>query len=118
MQEPETVGPFVVRPFFSAESLGGTIMKTRFSVKRPTLRKLVSACLIATTLAGCASPVKRNDDLGGLRQGPGNTPQRNVTDFTSALRCMDETLFAFGTRDVVFLLEEMRDESRRLGVGT
>jgi len=31
---------------------------------------------------------------------------------------MDETLFAFGTRDQVFLLEELRDESRRLGVGT
>jgi uncharacterized protein DUF4384 len=93
-------------------------VKTRSTLNRPSLRRLVCAGLVAATLAGCGSPLKRNDDLGGLRRGPGNTPQRNVTDFTSGLRCMDETLFAFGTRDVVFLLEEMRDESRRLGVGT
>src|SRR5262249_56959424 len=49
---------------------------------------------------------------------PGNAPQRNVTDFSNALRCMDDTLVAFGTRDIVIVVEELQDQTRRLGAGT
>ncbi|HPU51997.1 MAG TPA: DUF4384 domain-containing protein [Burkholderiaceae bacterium] len=76
--------------------------------------------LLVSLLAACASPVdKRNDrDLAAARVGPGVTPQRNVTDFSDGLRCMDEQLFDYGVRDVSIMLEDLQDNTRRLGVGT
>jgi len=50
--------------------------------------------------------------------GPKATPQRNVTHFAGGLRCMDDMMFRFGVRDVSVMIEEMQDQSRRLGAGT
>ena len=50
--------------------------------------------------------------------GPKALPQRNVTRFGDGLRCMDETMYRFGVRDVSMMIEEMQDQSRRLGAGT
>lgn len=81
------------------------------------MKKLCAAVLAAATLAGCATaPATRG--AAAVPAGPGALPQRNVTDFTAALRCMDETLYAFGTRDIAVVVEDLRDESRRLGAGT
>lgn len=81
------------------------------------MKKLGAAVLAAATLAGCATaPATRG--VAAAPAGPGTLPQRNVTDFTAALRCMDETLHAFGTRDIAVIVEDLRDESRRLGAGT
>jgi len=80
-------------------------------------RALVAA--LSVTLAACGGIRVRNDAaLQELRKSPGNAPQRNVTDFSAGLRCMDETLFAFGTRDVVMLVEELQDQTHQLGAGT
>src|SRR5262249_48622251 len=83
-----------------------TLMKTA-----PTLLPIARAGLLLAplvgALGGCASRAykTRDADLKQLRQGPGNAPQRNVTDFSNALRCMDDTLVAFGTRDIVIVVE-------------
>jgi hypothetical protein len=45
-------------------------------------------------------------------------PQRNLTHFADGLRCMDDMLYRFGVRDVSMMIEEMQDQSRRLGAGT
>lgn len=91
-------------------------------IARATRRitQLTVWALAIATLGACASAPQapRPDTLGGLRQGPGQVPQRNVTDFSGALRCMDETMYTFGTRDVVMMVEDLRDESHRLGAGT
>jgi curli biogenesis system outer membrane secretion channel CsgG len=50
--------------------------------------------------------------------GPKATPQRNVTHFADGLRCMDDMLYRFGVRDVSVMIEEMQDQSRKLGAGT
>jgi hypothetical protein len=50
--------------------------------------------------------------------GPKALPQRNVTHFADGLRCMDDMLYRFGVRDVSVMIEEMQDQSRRLGAGT
>lgn len=90
------------------------------STNRKPALKLALAAACAALLAACASTSNRatQADIEAARRGPGNTPQRNVTDFSPALRCMDDTLYAFGTRDIVILVEELQDQTRRLGVGT
>ncbi len=45
-------------------------------------------------------------------------PQRNVTSFDPGLRCMDDMLLRFGTRDVSVMLEEIPDKTGRSGAGT
>jgi curli biogenesis system outer membrane secretion channel CsgG len=50
--------------------------------------------------------------------GPKALPQRNVTNFSDGLRCMDDMMFRFGVRDVSVMIEEMQDQSRKLGAGT
>jgi hypothetical protein len=94
-------------------------MKTAEFLLRLARTGLMLAPLLGT-LGGCASRAYKNTDadLKELRQGPGSVPQRNVTDFSNALRCMDDTLIAFGTRDIVILVEELQDQTRRLGAGT
>ncbi len=82
--------------------------------------KALVPLLLASLLAACASPIdKRNDrELAAARVSPGVVPQRNITDFSDGLRCMDEQLFDYGVRDVALMLEDLQDNTRRLGVGT
>ena len=80
-------------------------------------RLAVSA--IALALAACATPQKMPlVQTQPIASGPKAVPQRNVTHFADGLRCMDDMLYRFGVRDVSVMIEEMQDQSRRLGAGT
>lgn len=94
-------------------------------------RSLVAAA--AACLMGCAAPQAARTTTPAAQpatsaaapslaqpaaQGSGNLPQRNVTNFSAGLRCMDDLLFRYGVRDVSVMIEEMQDQSRRLGAGT
>ncbi len=79
------------------------------------LRIIVLA--LAAALAGCAAN-KPLVDVAPKPIGPAATPQRNLTHFAAGLRCMDDTLLRFGIRDVSMMIEEMQDNSRKLGAGT
>jgi len=59
----------------------------------PLVTRLVCAGLMTSMLAGCAGSLNTKPDVQvqELRRGPGTTPQRNVTDFSTALQCMDQT---------------------------
>jgi curli biogenesis system outer membrane secretion channel CsgG len=75
-----------------------------------------SAC--ATSPSRSASAPQPTVQVQPAASGPKALPQRNVTHFADGLRCMDEMLFRFGVRDVSMMIEEMQDQSRRLGAGT
>jgi hypothetical protein len=93
----------------------------RFLTRLARAGLVMAMAPVLTALPGCASrnAYKADDtDLRAVPQGPGNLPQRNLTDFSNALRCMDDTLMAFGTRDLVIVVEELQDQTRRLGAGT
>ncbi len=77
------------------------------------------AASVALALAACAAPLQPPTlQLQPAAVGPKAVPQRNVTHFADGLRCMDDMLYRFGVRDVSVMIEDMQDQSRRLGAGT
>jgi len=80
--------------------------------------------LIATlsvALVGCASaptPTRKQDVAAVANSRISTTPQRNVTDFTDGLRCMDETFLRYGTRDVSVIMEDLSDSTKKVSVST
>jgi len=79
---------------------------------------LTAAAVLAIT--GCAAQPKQSPavQIQPSASGPKAAPQRNVTHFADGLRCMDDMLYRYGVRDVSVMIEEMQDQSRRLGAGT
>ena len=75
-----------------------------------------SAC--ATTQPAAVNTPKPTVQVQSAAAGPKALPQRNLTHFADGLRCMDDMMFRFGVRDVSVMIEEMQDQSRRLGAGT
>jgi Domain of unknown function (DUF4384) len=74
---------------------------------------------VAFALTACAAPPKPPTlQVQPAAAGPKAVPQRNLTHFADGLRCMDDMLYRFGVRDVSVMIEEMQDQSRRLGAGT
>lgn len=80
------------------------------------------SCLVAAALAaGCAAvaPPPRQDDVKAVSNSRvSNTPQRNITDFTDGLRCMDETFLRYGIRDVSVILEDLADSTKKVSAGS
>ena len=85
---------------------------------------LIAAAAIAAlgTCAPRAAPLSAAPQPAVQSQpapsGPQAQPQRNVTNFSDGLRCMDDMMFRYGVRDVSVMVEEMQDQSRKLGAGT
>ncbi|MDM0115687.1 DUF4384 domain-containing protein [Variovorax sp. J22R133] len=86
----------------------------------PIVRCLALAAAVAT-LAGCQTlEVKKPtvEQTQEIRKGPESRPQRSITGFSNALRCMDTLLLDYGVRDVTMLTEEITDETKKLNAGT
>jgi hypothetical protein len=80
---------------------------------RLELTRLIALAL-ALALTGCATQ-------GALQEvrtnsNPSDRAQKSITNFTPALRCMDDMMFARGTRDVTVMMEEFRDATQRVPV--
>lgn len=85
--------------------------------------RIVRGALLAAlaALAGCQSlEVKKPtvEQTAVIRKGPEDRPQRSITGFSQALRCMDTLLLDYGVRDVTMLTEEINDETKKLNAGT
>lgn len=72
---------------------------------------------LAAALAGCASPPS-SSTLQAVRgqANPADRPQHTITNFTPALRCMDDWMFQAGTRDVTLMMEELRDATQKVPI--
>ena len=74
--------------------------------------KLLTLAAAASLLAGCASaPAVRE------AANPVDRAQRTITNFTPALRGMDDMLFQAGVRDLTMVMDDMRDATQRVPVG-
>ncbi|HTT11524.1 MAG TPA: DUF4384 domain-containing protein [Burkholderiaceae bacterium] len=86
-----------------------------------TLRTPLVACFAATIAAlvsACAAPPSRKADVEAVSNSKISTvPQRNVTDFTDGLRCMDETFLRYNARDVSVILEDLADNTKKVNAG-
>jgi hypothetical protein len=82
--------------------------------------RLTAATLAALQLAACSSLDYRKTsetEVAELRKGPLARPQRSITGFSESLRCMDQTLAAYGVREVPILVEDINDATKKISVG-
>ena len=85
------------------------------------MNKRLTPLLAALALAACTSVPSlppRQPDRVAAAAPTDSTPQRNVTNFSDALRCMDNLYLAYGTRDVSVLLEDLTDATKKVSAGT
>jgi hypothetical protein len=90
-------------------------------MKPPKAVRLLALAATLTALAGCQTlEVKQPtiDQTNEIRKGPEDRPQRSITGFSHALRCMDTLLLDYGVRDITMLTEEISDETKKLNAGT
>ena len=81
---------------------------------------LAALALATLALAGCAGQVKEEtlQTANEVKVGPEQAPFRAITNFSSALRCMDNHMITFGVRDVSVLVEELADQTKKVSAGT
>ena len=83
-------------------------------------RYLALAASIAVLLPGCAGQVREETLQAAeeVRKGPEAPPFRSITNFSVALRCMDNHMITFGVRDVSVLVEDLADQTKKVNAGT
>ncbi len=79
---------------------------------------IVLAALACSAMIGCA-PVKEDvkEELPKLIKGPEEAPRRTITNFSPALRCMDDLMIEYGVYDISMLVEDIRDSTEKVKVG-
>lgn len=90
-------------------------------MKPPKVARLLALAAALAALAGCQTlEVKQPtiEQTNEIRKGPEDRPQRSITGFSHALRCMDTLLLDYGVRDITMLTEEITDETKKLNAGT
>lgn len=81
----------------------------------------LAACALAIlAMSGCAGQVKEEtlQTAEEVKRGPEQAPFRSITNFSHALRCMDNHMISFGVRDVSMLVEDLSDQTKKVSAGT
>jgi hypothetical protein len=73
---------------------------------------LLTCAAAASLLMGCASAPAVREAVN-----PQDRAQRSITNFTPALRCMDNLMFNAGVRDLTMVMDDMRDATQKVPVG-
>ena len=78
---------------------------------------LLTTAFVLISCAGTSEKIVKSS-IKDIRQGPKDTPVKNITNFSDALRCMDEEFLRYRIRDVKFLMEDLEDRTGEVKVGT
>jgi len=71
--------------------------------------------LIAVLLANACAPLPpRGSDEAAALGSKTSAPVRNVTNFSDALRCMDDLYLVYGVRDVSVVVEDISDATKKV----
>jgi Domain of unknown function (DUF4384)/Putative peptidoglycan binding domain len=84
-------------------------------------RRLALSLALAAGMAGCSTlEVQKQTvkETAAARLGPESAPQRSITGFAPALRCMDNLMIDYGVRDLSMLVEDILDQTKKVNVGT
>lgn len=84
------------------------------SQTRSTLLKASAAALGIMALAGCATDPQKAVHIAK----PKTLPVRNLTNFSEALRCMDQLFLQFGRSDMVITSAGIPDQTSVIATGT
>lgn len=79
------------------------------------------AAALAAVLGGCASldpKTEVTEAVRATRTGPVSAPERTLTNFSDAMRCMDNLFITYGIRDVAVLVEDIDDKTKKVTAGT
>jgi len=84
-------------------------------------RRLGIALAIAAAMSGCSTvDFKRQvvEETKSMRKGPEDAPAQSITNFSTALRCMDNLFIEYGVRDLSVLVEDLQDQTKKVNAGT
>lgn len=92
---------------------------SRCSPARLFLRSTLALCVAA--LSAC-STLDADKHVAAkakeMKTGPTSAPYKSITSFANGLRCMDNLLLEYGTRDVAVIVEDLADQTKKVNAGT
>ena len=86
---------------------------------RPVAPALLRVLLIL--LSGCAGLDAKKETVekaNAAKKGPESAPYRSITNFSTALRCMDNLFLDYGVRDVSVIVEDIVDQTKKVNAGS
>ena len=79
------------------------------------------AFALLSLLSGCASldaKKEAGEKTNAAKKGPESAPYRSITNFSTALRCMDNLFLDYGIRDVSVIVEDIVDQTKKVNAGS
>jgi len=81
--------------------------------------KFLGITATIVTLSACMNLKKGVvEDVAKTKKGPENAPTKSITNFSSALRCMDNLMISYGVQPFSVLAEDLSDKTKKLDTGT
>ena len=89
------------------------------SPTRLFLRSTLALCVAALSACATLDADKHvAEKAKEMKAGPTSAPYKSITSFANGLRCMDNLLLEYGTRDVAVIVEDLADQTKKVNAGT
>ncbi len=116
-----SMGSAHARPARIGHRAGHTAQASVAHRSSRALRMAGWVAALAAGLAGCATTDMKaevSETARAVRTAPASPPERTLTNFSDAMRCMDSLFITYGIRDVSVLVEDVDDKTKKVAAGT